>query len=101
MPTTSMPRPEPGKKNLPVKWRDNAWCPLIVIRPSGRRIAARSLCGFDTRASDIAPRQRDRAIGRAGRPLRPSERLSLPGNIPPSQRLRFFNTSGSDTSSEP
>lgn len=100
MPTTSTQRPEPEKKKVPVKWRDNAWCPLITVQRSVRRLAVLSVCGLDAQGSDISPRHSDRAVGRARRPLRPTERMSLPGDILPGQRSRFFNTSRWDTSSE-
>ena len=43
MPTSSNPKPDSGKKSLPVKWQDRAWLPRIVIRSASRRIETREL----------------------------------------------------------
>jgi hypothetical protein len=59
-----------GKKSLPVKWRDQAWLPRIVIRSSSRPLAAGaswadppparaarfSKLGFNRRAGKRLPR---------------------------------------------
>ena len=42
MPTSSTSKPPPGRKVLPVKWRDSAWSPRVIIRSACRRGAPRS-----------------------------------------------------------
>jgi hypothetical protein len=101
MPTTSTPKPEPEKRNVPVKWRDNAWYPRIVIRPSNHRVSARGLSQSVPQFPEFERSQcmKGRQFDKAGRQQRGSGRCRLPAStIPFYLRSRLFNLPSSDNS---
>jgi hypothetical protein len=104
MRTTSIPKVRSDKKTLPVKWRDSAWCPRIVIRSSDLRGSALGfredgalIPGADSFSRDVRA-IRIRRLGRAGGRLPNPGRSSVSDTRAPflHGRSRFFPSSRLD-----
>jgi hypothetical protein len=83
MPITTMPTGESGKKNLPIKWRDNIWYPRIVVRPASRRLTTCSLQKSEPLLSQPVRKLRAPGLSRTAKSLlRPGRRDLFYGSIP-------------------
>lgn len=99
MPTSSIPKTTPTKKCVPVKWRDSAWSPRIVIRSVDRRRPAFGFPQSETWTSDrdSAPASLP-SLSRAGERLPGSSELQAQNRSLPLAFLhpRFRSTSRLD-----
>jgi hypothetical protein len=81
MSTSPITKPQSGKKNVPIKWRDNTWYPRIVIRSVAPPVSARAVWGCDPRVLGFRESLRIRVCG-----------LDRPGAQPPNPGSRPLNT---------
>lgn len=91
MATTSTQRREDPKKSVPIKWRDDTWRPLILIRRVTGRMAAQSMLECEPRLFDWVPLPRVVAWSRAGRRLPGGARWVWTGAPAHLSRSRFPN----------
>jgi hypothetical protein len=90
MPGTSIKRPETRRKSLPVKWRDNEWCPRITIKQADRRIRARCLQPDDADIAVRAGRLPKQTRRKAARTPLESPFPFAPIDLPLNNRVNFF-----------
>ena len=110
MPTSFFAKAQPGKKSVPIKWRDSAWPVRVVIRSAAGRRGPLARWARDTgaapgpravpaRSTSRKSEAPDGARGSCG-PGRPALRQPVNGSTPwilsLHSRTPFFRSSRSD-----